>query len=75
MLDRSSWLTGLRLIVRKERPHPGARLRFTDPSGHRVEISDNQEAGYNALFDPVCDLEALKNMYKDGEELWEDNHG
>jgi hypothetical protein len=36
-----------------------------------VEISYNQEAGYNALFDPVCDLGALKNTYKDGEERWE----
>ena len=23
------------MIVRKERPHPGAQLRFTDPDGHR----------------------------------------
>jgi hypothetical protein len=44
---------------------------LTDPSGHSVEISYNQEAGYNALFDPVCDLGALKNTYKDGEERWE----
>jgi Transposase DDE domain group 1 len=35
MLDLSSWPEGMRLIVRKERPHPGARLRFTDPGGHR----------------------------------------
>jgi len=26
---------GMRLIVRKERPHPGAQLRFTDIDGHR----------------------------------------
>jgi catechol 2,3-dioxygenase-like lactoylglutathione lyase family enzyme len=52
---------------------PGGYCAYiTDPSGHSVEISYNQEAGYNALFDPVCDLEALKNKYKDGEELWED---
>ena len=25
----------MRLIVRKERPHPGAQLRFTDIDGHR----------------------------------------
>lgn len=31
----TSWPTRMRLIVRKERPHPGARLRFTDPDGHR----------------------------------------
>ena len=25
----------MRVIVRKERPHPGAPLRFTDVDGHR----------------------------------------
>ena len=27
------WPKGMRLIVRKERPHPGAQLRFTDADG------------------------------------------
>jgi Transposase DDE domain group 1 len=31
----SSWPQGMRVIVRKERPHPGAQLRFTDTGGHR----------------------------------------
>jgi hypothetical protein len=31
----SSWPKGMRVIVRKERPHPGAQLRFTDIDGHR----------------------------------------
>jgi hypothetical protein len=31
----SSWPAGMRVIVRKERPHPGAQLRFTDVDGHR----------------------------------------
>jgi Transposase DDE domain group 1 len=35
MLDLSSWPKGMRVIVRKERPHPGAQLRFTDIGGHR----------------------------------------
>jgi hypothetical protein len=35
MLDLSTWPKGMRLIVRKERPHPGAQLRFTDIDGHR----------------------------------------
>ena len=26
----------MRLIVRKERPHPGAQLRITDHDGHRI---------------------------------------
>src|SRR5881409_3646624 len=30
------WPKGMRLIVRKERPHPGAQLRFTDADGMRL---------------------------------------
>jgi hypothetical protein len=36
LLDLSKWPTGTRLILRKERPHPGAQLRFTDSDGHRI---------------------------------------
>jgi Transposase DDE domain group 1 len=35
LLDLSAWPQGMRVIVRKERPHPGAQLRFTDLDGHR----------------------------------------
>jgi len=35
LLDLSSWPKGMRVIVRRERPHPGAQLRFTDIGGHR----------------------------------------
>jgi Transposase DDE domain group 1 len=35
LLDLSCWPAGIRVIVRKERPHPGAQLRFTDIDGHR----------------------------------------
>jgi hypothetical protein len=35
MLGLDSWPAGMRVIVRKERPHPGAQLRFTDIDGHR----------------------------------------
>ena len=35
LLDLGSWPAGMRIIVRKERPHPGAQLRFTDIDGHR----------------------------------------
>jgi hypothetical protein len=35
LLDLSSWPKGMRVIVRRERPHPGAQLRFTDIDGHR----------------------------------------
>src|SRR5699024_2600299 len=36
LADLSSWPAGMRLIVRKERPHPGAQLRFTDRDGLRL---------------------------------------
>jgi hypothetical protein len=36
LLDLSGWPKGMRVIVRKERPHPGAQLRITDPDGMRV---------------------------------------
>ena len=35
LLDLDGWPAGMRVIVRKERPHPGAQLRFTDINGHR----------------------------------------
>jgi hypothetical protein len=36
MFDLDSWPPGMRLIVRRERPHPGAQLRITDADGHRI---------------------------------------
>jgi hypothetical protein len=36
LLDLTGWPKGMRVIARKERPHPGAQLRFTDVDGHRV---------------------------------------
>jgi hypothetical protein len=36
LLDLSGWPPGLRVIARKERPHPGAQLRLTDVDGNRV---------------------------------------
>jgi hypothetical protein len=36
LFDLASWPTGMRLIVRKERPHPGAQLRITDVNGMRI---------------------------------------
>jgi hypothetical protein len=35
-IDLPSWPTGSRLILRKERPHPGAQLTFTDTGGMRI---------------------------------------
>jgi hypothetical protein len=35
-LELSTWPPGMRVIVRAERPHPGAQLRFTDIDGNRL---------------------------------------
>jgi Transposase DDE domain group 1 len=35
LLDLGAWPAGSRVIVRRERPHPGAQLSFTDHDGHR----------------------------------------
>jgi Transposase DDE domain group 1 len=36
LVDLSAWPEGTRLILRRERPHPGAQLRITDIDGHRI---------------------------------------
>lgn len=36
MVELTAWPPGTRLILRKERPRPGAQLRFTDADGLRV---------------------------------------
>jgi len=36
LLDLTGWPNGMRVIARKERPHPGAQLRLTDIDGLRV---------------------------------------
>ncbi|MGH3264180.1 MAG: transposase [Trebonia sp.] len=36
-VDLSAWPDGSRLIIRRERPHPGAQLSFTDQDGYRFQ--------------------------------------
>ena len=38
-VDLSGWPEGTRLIVRKERPHPGAQLRLTTATGTATSVS------------------------------------
>lgn len=46
MVDLRSWPAGSRLILRKERPHPGAQLMFTEVDGHRITaVLTNTPAG------------------------------
>jgi len=37
LLDLAGWPAGSRVIVRREVPHPGAQLSFTDHDGHRFQ--------------------------------------
>jgi hypothetical protein len=52
-LDLSGWPAGSRVIVRRERPHPGAQLSFTDHDGHRFLATltdlDGDAAGLECL--------------------------
>ena len=36
LMDLAEWPKGMRVIVRRERPHPGAQLRFEDVDGYRL---------------------------------------
>jgi len=45
LLDLSSWPKGMRVIARKERPHPGAQLRLSDLDGHRITAFATNPAG------------------------------
>jgi hypothetical protein len=36
LVNLATWPTGTKLVLRKERPHPGAQLRFADADGMRV---------------------------------------
>lgn len=36
ILNLDGWPTDMRVIVRRERPHPGAQLRFDDVDGYRL---------------------------------------
>ena len=42
LVNLSAWPPGTRLILRKERPHPGAQLRLTDHDGHAPDRAAHQ---------------------------------
>ena len=45
MLEFYDWPERSRVIVRRERPHPGAQLSFTDVDGHRFQATLTDLAG------------------------------
>jgi len=50
-LDLDSWPAGSRVIVRRERAHPGAQLTFTDHDGHRFQAILTDQAA------PIAEIE------------------
>ena len=50
-LDLTGWPEGGRVICRRERPHPGAQLSFTDLDGHRLQVLLTNQDGDPALLE------------------------
>jgi len=44
-INLSAWPAGSRVIVRRERAHPGAQLSFTDHDGHRFQAILTDQTG------------------------------
>ena len=44
-LELASWPEGTRAICRRERPHPGAQLSFTDANGYRFQVFLTNQQG------------------------------
>jgi hypothetical protein len=61
-LDLSGWPAGSRVIVRRERPHPGAQLSFCDHDGHRFL------ATLTDLDDDAVELERLHRARASAED-------
>jgi hypothetical protein len=53
-LELSTWPQGSRAICRRERPHPGAQLSFTDADGRRFQVTlTNQKGGRIARLEQL----------------------
>jgi len=55
LVDLAGWPDGMRMIARREDPHPGAQLTFTDIDGHRFQVlvtdcADDDIAYLEALY-------------------------
>jgi hypothetical protein len=57
------WPKGMRLIVRKERPHPGAQLRITDADGMRITCFATNTTGR-----PIAELELRHRLRARAED-------
>jgi hypothetical protein len=58
------WPVGTRLICRRERPHPGAQLSFTDVDGHRYQCFITDQGG-----EDIASLELLHREHAQVEDV------
>jgi hypothetical protein len=57
------WPEGTRLICRRERPHPGAQLSFSDAGGHRFQCFITDQPG-----EDIAALEVLHRQHAEVED-------
>jgi len=63
LAKRGRWPKGMLLIVRKERPHPGAQLRITDADGMRITCFATNTPGQ-----PFAELELRHRLRARAED-------
>jgi hypothetical protein len=64
LVDLTRWPEGTRAIARREEPHPGAQLTFTDVDGHRFQVFVTDQADPDIAY-----LEALQRGRGRAEKL------
>jgi Transposase DDE domain group 1 len=64
LVDLARWPEGTRAIARREEPHPGAQLTFTDADGHRFQVFITDQADADIAY-----LEALQRGRGRAEKL------
>lgn len=64
LVDLSRWPEGTRAIARREQPHPGAQLTFTDVDGHRFQVFITDQTDPDIAY-----LEALQRGRGRAEKL------
>lgn len=64
LVDLSRWPEGTRAIARREEPHPGAQLTFTDADGHRFQVFITDQTDGDIAY-----LEALQRGRGRAEKL------
>jgi hypothetical protein len=62
-VNLEGWPEGTRLVCRRERPHPGAQLSFTDVDGHRFQCFITDQTGQD-----IAALEALHRQHAQVED-------